>query len=74
MKLTLAIAVGVTMAAGTVLAQCPGCPKATGHAAMSMPAQTGELSGLRLVSLAGDVFLAARGADGRTGVVRVCGS
>jgi len=42
------------MAAGTALAQCPGCPKAAGHGSMSMPAQTGELSGLSLVGLAGD--------------------
>jgi YHS domain-containing protein len=54
MRLLLAIGIAQTIAAGTVLAQCPGCPSAGGCSSMS--GQTSGLSGLKLSNLAGDTI------------------
>ncbi len=54
MKLITAIGIALTLAAGTVLAQCPGCPNASGCSSMS--GQAGGLSGLILPNLAGDTI------------------
>jgi YHS domain-containing protein len=52
MRLLLAIGIALTMSAGAALAQCPGCPQASGCASMS--SQKGGLADLKLVNLTGD--------------------
>jgi len=54
MRIILAVGIALTIAAGTVLAQCPGCPSASGCSSMS--GQDGGLSGLKLPNLAGDTI------------------
>jgi YHS domain-containing protein/peroxiredoxin len=50
MRQTLAIGIALTMAAGTALAQCPGCPMS------GTTSDSGRTAGLRLASVNGDTF------------------